>query len=151
MSAAPTPEACASRLVNTHFQLMCTIRNEMRGQSGTDLTIAQFRTLMRLHRQAGCNLSDLADDIGVSPPAMSKLIDGLVERGLVERSLDAADRRRLELAVSPDGRRALDRLRQSIVARVAGTLAVLSAAERTALHAAMSTLESALQAKEVLA
>jgi len=148
MATAPTPEACASRLVDVHMRVFCAIRDELRT---TDLSLAQFRTLKHLHHSAGTGLGELADDIGVSAPAMSKLVDGLVERGLVERASQTADRRRIELQVSPAGRRALDKVRQAVVARLAFLLAPLTPAQRSALADALGGLEQALAPKEVLA
>jgi DNA-binding MarR family transcriptional regulator len=137
--------------VETTLQLLCTIRSELRAESAIDLTMAQFRTLTRLRHQAGSGLSDLADDIGVSPPAVSKLIDGLVERGLVLRTVQEDDRRRVGLAVSPAGLRALDKVRAAVQGRVAGRLAGLSAGERTTLHDALGRVGQALAEKEVMA
>ena len=151
MPPAPSPEACAARVVDTTLQILCTIRSELRAEGALDLTMAQFRTLTRLRSQAGCSLSDLADDIGVSPPAVSKLIDGLVERGLVERSVQADDRRRIGLVVSPAGLRALERVRMAVQGRVASRLGGLSAAERTLLHDALGRVGEALAMREVVA
>lgn len=149
--ATPSAEALAGQVVDTTLQLLCAIRSEMRSGAGTDLTMAQFRTLMHLHRAPGSSLSDVADDVGVSPPAMSKLIDGLVERGLVERTPQQADRRRVELVASPDGRRVLDRVRQAVRARVAERLATLTATERGAVSSAMAKLDQALAVVDVQA
>ncbi|MES2155296.1 MAG: MarR family transcriptional regulator [bacterium] len=149
MAANPSADTLAGQLVDTTLQILCAIRTEMR--TSTDLTMAQFRTLMHLHRSAGTSLSELADDVGVSPPAMSKLIDGLVERNLVARTPQAEDRRRVELVVSPEGRRVLDRVRQAVRARLAERLATLSAGDRGAIAAALTHLDNALDAPEVLA
>ncbi|MCA1818735.1 MAG: MarR family winged helix-turn-helix transcriptional regulator [Thermoplasmatota archaeon] len=148
---APTPEACAAQVVDTTLEILCTIRSQLRAEGQVDITMAQFRTLIRLKTQPGCSLTDLADDIGVSPPAVSKLIDGLVERGLVERSVQADDRRRIGLVVSPAGLRALALLRAAVQARVAARLADLAPEERRTLHDALQRVAAAVAVKEVLA
>ncbi len=149
--ASPSPQALAARVVDTTLQMLCAIRSEMRQGAGTDLTMAQFRALVTLHRSPGASLSDVADEVGVSPPAMSKLIDGLVERGLVERTAQANDRRRVELVASAEGRKALERVRMAVQARVAERLASLTPTQRSAIAEAMAALDAALAVPEVLA
>ena len=150
MPPTASSEACAARIVETTLQVLCTIRGELRNEGALDLSMAQFRTLTRLRQQPGSGLSDLADDIGVSPPAVSKLIDGMVERGLVERTVAPDDRRRIGLAVTPTGLRALERVRALVQARVASRLGSLSPAQRTEVHDALALVAAALN-HEVLA
>jgi DNA-binding MarR family transcriptional regulator len=49
-------------------------------------------------------LSDLGRHVLLSQPALSRLIDRLAERGLVERRPDPADGRGVRLALTPAGR-----------------------------------------------
>jgi DNA-binding MarR family transcriptional regulator len=58
------------------------------------LSVPQFRALGFVHRHAGSSLSEVADHIGLTLPAMSRLIDGLVELQLMRRQSQSADRRR---------------------------------------------------------
>ena len=62
-----------------------------------------------MHRQPGSSLSDVAEHIGLTLPTMSRLIDGLVERGMLVRKSRSADRRCMTLALTPRGRRLLER------------------------------------------
>ncbi len=68
---------------------------------------------------------------------MSKLIDGLVTRGMVERVPEADDRRRVALSLTSDGRRLLQMVYDATRARLSGLFADLSAAERAAIVDAM--------------
>ncbi|MGA2527962.1 MAG: MarR family transcriptional regulator [Acidimicrobiales bacterium] len=52
--------------------------------------------------------SDLATGIGVTKQAVSQLIDTLVNRGYLRRSLDADDRRRISLELTERGRQVLE-------------------------------------------
>jgi DNA-binding MarR family transcriptional regulator len=47
--------------------------------------------------------SDIAADFGISKQAASKLVDALVVRGYLERSVDPSDRRRMLLALTERG------------------------------------------------
>ena len=49
----------------------------------------------------------LADKLAVSRPSVTGVVDGLVARGLVPRNPDAADRRRIGVDLTGDGRRLL--------------------------------------------
>jgi DNA-binding MarR family transcriptional regulator len=51
-------------------------------------------------------LSDIIEELGVSKQAAGQLIDTLVLRGYLERTVDEADRRRLNVALTERGRAA---------------------------------------------
>ncbi|HMG40825.1 MAG TPA: MarR family transcriptional regulator [Acidimicrobiales bacterium] len=70
------------------------------------LTIQKYRTLAYLAVEP-TTTSELAYRLTVRPPVVTRLVDGLAERGLVERQVDERDRRRTTLAVTRAGRRAL--------------------------------------------
>ncbi|HVW19116.1 MAG TPA: helix-turn-helix domain-containing protein, partial [Solirubrobacteraceae bacterium] len=67
----------------------------------------------------------LARAAGVSAPAVSQLVAGLVERGLVERAASAGDRRRLALRLSRAGARALAGADAMLRTRLAGVIGEL--------------------------
>src|SRR5438132_6069831 len=93
----------AAQLLDAIPQVLCDLKRSLAG-SGNDVTIAQFRCLVMVGRNPDVSLGDLAEANGVSAPAMSKLVDGLVESGLLERRADAGDRRRLQLGLTAAGR-----------------------------------------------
>jgi DNA-binding MarR family transcriptional regulator len=66
------------------------------------ITVPQFRILDMIN-----NLTDKPTEIArmldVSPPAISFLLEKLEEKGLIERNLGTADRRRIELALTEKG------------------------------------------------
>ncbi len=142
MSATPpvSPDDCARHLLEVVPPVMRVIRTEMRSQSKPELSVPQFRVLAYLNRRTGASLSEVAEHIGLTRPAMSVLIDGLVHRKLVSRQTDAADRRRLTLAVTRRGEELYTAAREHTQARLAARLAALSPAERQALAAALEQL-----------
>jgi len=86
---------------------MRSIREQMRSRRSAELSVVQFRTLAFLDRRPGASLSELADHIGLMLPAVSKLVQGLVERRYLRRQTDARDRRRSALAPTAKGKRIL--------------------------------------------
>lgn len=67
-----------------------------------ELTLGQLRVLRRL-AQAPKSLGEVGAELSLSPTSVTRLIDRLEERGLVERRRDQGDRRRVEAALLPKG------------------------------------------------
>ncbi|GAB3037564.1 MarR family transcriptional regulator [Oleiagrimonas sp. MCCC 1A03011] len=68
---------------------------------------SEFRTLMMLYSSAEqqAHPSDLCQWASQKPTNMTRIIDTLLERGLVTRRPSDADRRRIILEVTPEGSR----------------------------------------------
>src|SRR5262245_2812625 len=84
-------------------------------------TRAQWIVLFRLRQQEGLSQVDLADVLELQPISLVRLLDRLVEHGLLERRPDPKDRRANKLHLTKAGRRLvddLDSLRDSIAADV---------------------------------
>ena len=84
---------------------------------GRGTTRAQWIVLFRLREQEGLSQVDLADVLELQPISLVRLLDRLVEHGLVERQHDPRDRRANRLFLTPVGRQLvddLDSLRDSI-------------------------------------
>jgi DNA-binding MarR family transcriptional regulator len=73
------------------------------GAAGLDLALSQVRMLALIERLPTCGIADLADYMGVSSAAVSRAVDRLVRRGLIDRTT-GADRRAVDLRVTPSGR-----------------------------------------------
>ncbi len=137
----PDARPAAAAFLEAIPRLMCELRNEL-SASNSGLTVAQFRCLKMVHRSTDVSLGDLADANGVSPPAMSKLVDGLVEAGLLERRPSTDDRRRLELSVTAAGKRKLDVVGDRLKTSLAARLSTLTASDLAALERGLATLNS---------
>jgi len=88
---------------------------------GCGSTRAQWIVLFRLREQEGLSQVDLADVLELQPISLVRLLDRLVEHGLVERRHDPRDRRANRLFLTASGRQLvtdLDGLRNSIAADV---------------------------------
>jgi DNA-binding MarR family transcriptional regulator len=98
-----SPEECVREVLDVIPMVMRSLRAEFRSHRGDDLSIPQYRTLMYLRRSPGKSLADLAEHLGITPPSTSKLVDGLVKRGLADRQDFPGDRRRVVLSLTSAG------------------------------------------------
>jgi len=76
------------------------------------LTMPQMVTLLAIHDSGSCRMGSLADVTQQSGGTLTGIVDRLIDDGLVERVRSAADRRVIEVTLTPEGR-----------ARVEGVLA----------------------------
>jgi DNA-binding MarR family transcriptional regulator len=106
-----------------------------------DLTMAESSTLSRLERGAATS-SDLARVDRISPQSMGVTVAALEERGLVQRSRDPEDGRRIVLSITEDGRRRVHDKRGARTEQLAAALRDgFSHAELGQLMAAASLIE----------
>jgi len=73
-------------------------------------TRAQWIVLFRLRQNEGLSQVDLADVLELQPISLVRLLDRLVEHGLLERRHDPKDRRANRLFLTAKGRRLVDEL-----------------------------------------
>jgi len=131
----------ADRVLEVVPRTMRLIRGEMRARGRGELSVAQLRVLLRVRRRPGIGLSAVADHVGISMPAASALVDRLVRAGLVERSADPDERRRIQLRLTPAGTERVALAQLAVRTWLTGELAELGAADLRALASALGVLE----------
>jgi len=67
-----------------------------------DLSITQLNAIKILWDSGELTMSELADQLAVSPPSASVLVDRLVEKGIFCREHSTKDRRKVVVRVSPE-------------------------------------------------
>jgi DNA-binding MarR family transcriptional regulator len=87
------------------------------------------------------SLAQLASAEQVRPPTMSRIVDGLVEAGLVTREAKPGDRRSVRIAATEEGRRLLDAGRERRVRALTARLRNLAESEQRALARGVEILE----------
>jgi len=135
-------EETAHQVLDTIPVVMRTIRAEFRNQRSTDLSVPQFRTLAFIKNNDGASLSSLANHIGLTLPSMSKLVDGMVSRGLVGRDEHQKDRRRICLRLTPQGKRELEAAHGHTQAFLADKMSSLTKEELTIITHSMQILKN---------
>ncbi|HEY8496915.1 MAG TPA: MarR family transcriptional regulator [Limnochordales bacterium] len=98
-----------------------------------NITHAQFVLLRHLWWNPGSTLGQVADSLGVSRPAATQAVERLVQRGLVRRSPDTADRRRLRLGLTARGEELVRELSSALEERLAAIVGRMPSDARLAL------------------
>jgi DNA-binding MarR family transcriptional regulator len=143
--ATGSAQDCAAEILETVPAVMRFIRAQMRRHRGPELSVPHFRTLLFLSRHDCASLSALAEFLGLSLPATSRLVEGLVRKNFVVRRVPPGNRRLIALALSAGGRRTVGTARQATESRLAEVVASLPAGERAAIQRALRTLREEFQ------
>ena len=98
-----------------------------------------------LERHPDLTSAHLARHSFVTAQSMADMVTALLDRGLIERHRDPADRRRLVIALTPAGQRLLDDLRPAATAVERRMLALLSDAEADQLRHSVELCRQALR------
>ena len=133
-------EACAALLLDVVPLAMRRVRAYMREARAADLSVPQFRALAFLRAHPGATLSDVADHVGLTLPAASRMIDGLVARDYAVRQPSAINRRCVELRVSEQGRKMLEVTMRHTQNALAGILKALDAQQQSVVMESLETL-----------
>ncbi|WP_035920146.1 MarR family winged helix-turn-helix transcriptional regulator [Leisingera aquimarina] len=103
---------------------------ERMAEEGTDLTPVQFSAMAAIHRHPGIDQASVAGLIAYDRATLGKVVDRLVEKGLVERRVSSADRRAREVSLTREGEALLERILPVVRAAQPGILSGLTKAER---------------------
>lgn len=128
---------------------MNILKKHLKEGSGSEISFAQFRILANLNR--GVNrVSDIAEVICVSQPAISKLVEALVLSGHVTRSFEPTDRRVHNLTLTPEGRRLFKKIKESASKKFEPSLEGLSSDKKLEIENALLVLEEFIKYQQEL-
>jgi DNA-binding MarR family transcriptional regulator len=133
MIGGSSPEALAARFASVAHQWVAE-------GPGERMQRARKKLLQAIAAREPATLNDVARSIGRGAPAVSRSVDALVRSGLVERTQDPSNRRRLALRLTQQGR-------ESLNARVSGGAALRNKLDRLA-HSELRALERAIEILE---
>lgn len=142
-SATPVSDealAVANRLRPVLLHLNRHLRREAQAQ-GT--SASQISLLAGIEGNAGIGIADLASREGMAAPSVCTAIDRLQAAGYVTRLRESTgDRRRVGLAVTPEGSALLRRVRSRRTAWLAARLQALTDDERARIADAVDALSA---------
>jgi DNA-binding MarR family transcriptional regulator len=103
-----------------------------------EISFTQLKCLGLL-REAGApvSLGTLADELVLSPAAISRAVDGLVQRDALKREEDPGDRRSKIVSLAPRGRAIYERVMAVRLAALTDFIEELEPQERDALGSAL--------------
>ena len=112
------------------------------GAHRAGLSLAQLRLLSAIAWRSS-NPSVIADVLDVKPPTVTRMADRLVALGLVDRTVDAGDRRRMNHTLTDRGREALLEATRAISASIRAVLAILPPEDSAAAEAGLLQMHRA--------
>ncbi len=113
--------------------------------SEASVTLPQVLLLRRLQAAQYDGVTELAEAMQMSLPAMSQMLDRLARLGYVTRGEDANDRRRKLLTVTPTGKALMKRLERGRAAEYESGVSHLSSKTRSLLAAALQSALAELE------
>jgi DNA-binding MarR family transcriptional regulator len=120
---ARRPESDRDRAARALFVSMGLLRRRLRASASPgEVTFPEVAALARLERGGPATSAELARLEQISPQSMGATLAGLEERGLVTRSADPADGRRVVMSVTDFGRQMVGRRRDARVEQIAAAL-----------------------------
>lgn len=115
-----------------------------RALSDAALSPAGYRVLSWLSMGSAA-AAVLAEKLAVSRPTVTLVVDGLQARGLVNRTADESDRRRVTISMTGAGQAALADADARVAGRLDEVLAPLGAQKAAGIVAALELLQDALK------
>lgn len=93
------------------FQLMMSMRREIEARMGElGLTDAQWKPLWMLKLGRADTAFELAREMSIDAGAMTRMLDRLAAKGLIERARSETDRRVVHLKLTPEGEAAAEQV-----------------------------------------
>jgi DNA-binding MarR family transcriptional regulator len=91
-------------LLHAHHEIVGKLDAELREEHG--LSFGKYDVLLRLARapELSLRMTELARRVMISPSGLTRVVDGLVVEGLVERRRDATDARVVHARLTEKGR-----------------------------------------------
>jgi DNA-binding MarR family transcriptional regulator len=121
------------------------VRRHLRRSAGrpfplSALTDSQAELVRTVRRNPGISVAEAAAELGLVANTVSTLVGQLTERGLIQRTQDASDRRVARLTLTDPAREQVEAWRDRRTALVTRALEDLAKDDREALRAALPVL-----------
>jgi DNA-binding MarR family transcriptional regulator len=149
MTPTTTPESGTQPAPPTLLYLMKQVELAVRAEleeltRPAGLTALQYTAMTVLERHPDLTAAHLARHSFVTAQSMADMVTALLDRGLIDRHRDPADRRRLVIALTVTGTSLLDRLRPQVAALQTGMLTLVSDADAARLRRSLELCRQAL-------
>jgi len=120
---------------------------ESRSIASFGITVGQSNLLFMIKERRYMQMSELAAGVGVTTGAATGFIARLLKRGLVERSHDAKDRRRVLVELTPKGEDVVEKIRRQKQQRLAGTMGAVTEGEQRSFRTILNKIHGYLRSE----
>jgi DNA-binding MarR family transcriptional regulator len=139
------PMEAAAHIVEVVPYLNRIISAEARQTLGDGwFTLVHVRVLAYIRITGGCSLGELAERRDVSLPTMSKMVSSLVEKGLITREPDPANRRAVIIRLTDAGDKLYLQVLTKLQQHIAQDIAKLTPDERATIVNSLELLANAV-------
>jgi DNA-binding MarR family transcriptional regulator len=113
------------------------------GAAAEETTLAQYRALVVLASRGSQRMVDLAAALDVTPSTAGRMCDRLLRKELIRRHRARADRREVQVSITPAGRAVVDEATARRRALLAEILSRLTPAEQASVAQALQAFATA--------
>lgn len=113
------------------------------------LTGPQLVSLRALERKGPCTPGTLAKEVDLSQATMTGIVDRLEAAGLVRRTRDQADRRRITVTLTPAGQSLIDRAPSALQENLRDRLCQLESSEQASICATLESVVKMMGAQDL--
>ena len=114
-------------------------------ESETGLTAERLELLALLDHEGTLTAGEVSEELRVTRPAITRMVTGLEEDGLVRRSTNILDGRSVVIRITPGGRRLLNRGRANRVRAMATRMRGRSERELSQIETGLRLLDELLE------
>lgn len=129
-------------------RLICNRLNQNFSQHGYTITYEQWQILSRLYDQDGLTQNELAVKNERDQASISRLIDNMVKRGLVERIANYEDRRIKHIYLTEESKQIQDELKRLALATISQATKNMSEEEVDICLSGLDTIRKNLMGLE---
>jgi len=113
----------------------------MRSASPT-CSFLEMKTLTTINEHKNPSMKDIADELGISSPATTAIIDRLITDKLISRSEDKDDRRMTRISMTPAGKKTFEKTREILYKAINTHVSILSEDEQKELARILQKLQN---------
>ena len=93
----------------------CYFTDQNQRKPAVELSLPQKNLMFTVRRLGKVSMSDLAGQLGVSPPSASAMVDRLVEKKILTREHSTEDRRKVVVRISDDAMSMMDGIEKNML------------------------------------
>ncbi len=141
--AVAAASADAVDAVLTASRTLVAVAEQSLGAAAEETTLAQYRALVVMASRGPQRMVDLAGALRVTPSTAGRMCDRLFRKGLIRRHRARADRREVQVSITPSGRQVVDEATARRRALLAEILSRLTVEQQAAAAAAFRAFAAA--------